>query len=323
MKPKYTPRVLKTFCLVSSLIMFSIFPAVAQNNKSSNDKELDDLSAVLTHDQNETTSYTTGTFKATRIANSHSIENLSTGVLDFRVSHRFGALDNGISEFFGLDNATTRIGFDYGITDWLMTGIGRSTLLKEFDGFLKAKILRQTSNNSMPVSLSYVGALSYQKNDISLPTGVKFPIINRFAYMNQLLIARKISTALSLQLMPTHLHYNFVTYNDEPNDVISIGAGGRLKLSKRLAVTAEYFYNIPGQKLSDSKNALTVGLDIETGGHVFQLLFSNANSITERMVIGNSSESWDKGQIHFGFNISRVFTIVKPRGFENNRNSTW
>lgn len=267
--------------------------------------------------------YTTATFKSTRIANGHSIENTGQGVLDFRVSHRFGMLNQGIRDFFGLDNATTRIGFDYGVTDWLMIGIGRSSYMREYDGFLKLKLLRQQENGGMPLSLSYMGGISIQDNDVLIPAGTEYYFSNRMAYINQLLIARKFSQSVSLQLMPTHVHYNLVQFNDEPNDVIAIGIGGRIKLSNRISLTGEYYYQLPDNQLRDTRNSLTIGFDIETGGHVFQLLFSNSTGITERHAVGMTTGDWGNGDIHFGFNISRVFTVVKPKGFENSRNKIW
>lgn len=312
----------KIFLLLSASLLWqqSVIAQVADSTSSVNE-----LEALLDEAPGESggKSYVMGTFKTTRIANGHSVENVAAGVLDFRINHRFGRINDGIGEFFGLDNAVTRIGFDYGITDWLMVGVGRSTFLKEYDGFLKARILRQTEDNKMPVSLSYMGSISTQKNDIELPAGQEYPFSHRLAYVNQLMIARKFGQVLSLQLMPTHVHYNFVTYNDEPNDLFVMGVGGRLKLSRRIALTAEYYYQLPDNKLRDTRNSFTVGFDIETGGHVFQLLFSNSTGITERSVLGQTTGNWGKGDIHFGFNISRVFTIVKPKGFENSRNKIW
>lgn len=293
----------------------------------------DDLLALLESEPaRPAKEYTTATFKTTRIANGHSIENTAKGVLDFRVNHRFGLINSGFKDFFGLDGATTRIGFDYGITDWLMIGFGRSSYMKEYDGFAKVRLLRQQDNGGMPFSLSYMGA-------ISVLTGEKPPFVadsqeyyfsNRLAYVNQLLIARKFSNALSLQLMPTHVHYNLVNYKNEPNDVIALGVGGRLKLSNRISLTAEWYYQLEGTKRAlegqptmTTRNPLTIGFDIETGGHVFQLLFSNSTAISERNLVGQTMNDWGKGDIHFGFNISRVFTIVKPKGFENSRNKIW
>lgn len=303
--------------------MLHSFTGQAQVNDST-EHDGDDLMAMLTEEPGPVKKeFTTSTFKTTRIANGHSIENVGKGVLDFRVNHRFGQINAGVKEFFGLDNATTRLGFDYGVTDWLMVGIGRSTYLKDVDGFLKVKLLRQTQNNKMPVSISYMGAFSVQ--DVKLiepPAGSDYPFSNRVAYINQLLIARKFANWLSLQLMPTHLHYNFVQYRDDPNDIFAVGIGGRVKLANRISFTGEY-YVVAGDKMRGTRNSLTLGFDIETGGHVFQLLFSNSTGITERSVIGQTTGQWEKGDIHFGFNISRVFTLIKSKEFKNTRNKIW
>lgn len=312
--------------LFACLFMMSPLVMKAQTD-STEIKEEQDLSSLLESEDEDNASgkkqYTTATFKTTRIANGHSIENVGKGILDIRINHRFGALNGGFNEFFGLDNAVTRLGADYGINDWLMIGIGRSTYMKEADGFVKARILRQTDDNSMPISLSYLGAASIQGVKLlENPAGTDYPFSNRLGYVNQLLIARKFSSAFSLQLMPTHVHNNFVMYANEPNDIFALGAGGRLKLSKRLALTAEYYYQL-GDRMRDSRNSFTLGLDIETGGHVFQLMFSNSTGVSERSVIGGTTERWEKGQVHFGFNISRVFTVVRPKEFKDSRNKIW
>lgn len=299
------------------------FAAHAQQPDSAN-HDGDDLMAMLSDEPGAAKKeYTTSTFKTTRIANGHSIENVGKGILDFRINHRFGRLNAGFKEFFGLDNAATRIGFDYGVTDWLMIGIGRSTFMKDVDGFVKIKLLRQTENDGMPLSVSYLGSVSVQDTRlVEPPAGSDFPFSNRVAYVNQLLIARKFSNWLSLQLMPTHVHYNFVQFRNDPNDVFALGLGGRVKLSNRIALTGEY-YMVVGDKMTGTRNSLTLGFDIETGGHVFQLLFTNSTGITERTVVGQTTDRWDKGDIHFGFNISRVFTIVRPKEFRNSRNKIW
>jgi len=285
--------------------MFSIAGAGSNLSYAQNDKEI-----------------TIATFETTRIANGQSIENLQKGILDFRINHRFGRINEGFKEFFGLDNATTRIGFDYGLTNWLMIGVGHSSFMKEYDGFLKAKLLKQ-KNNGTPVSISYAGAVYIQTMDVNVPAGYKYYFTNRIAYLNQLLIARKFNDRLSLQLMPTHLHYNLVNYPTEKNDALAIGIGGRIKLSKRIALTGEYYLVPDDFKRQGSKNSLTLGIDIETGGHVFQLMLSNATGVSERAVIGQTTGAWDKGDIHFGFNISRVFTVVKSKETEAAKNKTW
>jgi hypothetical protein len=271
----------------------------------------------------------TATFKATRIITGNSVEHLGAGVLDFRISHRFGRIDDGAKTFFGLDNATTRVGLDYGITKWLMIGLGHNTLNKEDDGFAKVKILRQ-KKEGMPVTLSYAGSISVQTTPKpTLPHGdsSKWHFSNRLYYANQVLIARKFSEAFSLQLMPTLIHYNLVDSSKFSNNTFALGVGGRIKISKRVCVTAEYYYRLTnadmlysGQK---TYNALSIGVDIETGGHVFQLMFSNAQGLTDRSFIGQTTETWEKGAVHFGFNISRVFTIVKPKEFRDKETKSW
>jgi len=281
---------------------------------------------MLDEDQASTSrkSFVTATFKATRIINGHSIENVGAGVLDFRISHRFGPVNQGISDFFGLDGATTRLGFDYGITDWLMVGLGRSSYQKEVDGFFKAKVLRQTESNSMPISLSVVGASGIQTTEAPVvPPGTEYHFTNRLAYTWQVLVARKFSNRFSMQFMPTIVHYNLVPTAAESNNVLAMGVGGRLKLSHRLSLTGEYYYTLENNKLNGSHNALAFGMDIETGGHVFQLFFTNSVGMSERTFIGQTTGDWGKSDVHFGFNISRVFTIVKPKEMEGTRNKIW
>jgi hypothetical protein len=262
------------------------------------------------------TFYTTATFKTTRLIDGHSVENTAAGVLDVKISHRFGTIggtNGGAYNFFGLDNATMRLGFDYGLTNRLMIGVGRSTSLKTFDGFFKWKILRQsTGKNKMPVTVSYVptiGLISFRDTAV-----YKF-FSNRINFTHQLLVGRKFSEGLSLQVMPTLVHRNFPIDNG-PNDVWAIGVGGRQKLSKRTSFNAEYYYQIPKYRVPGSTNVLSLGFDIETGGHVFQLHVTNSSSMTESNFITGNKGSWDKGDILFGFNISRVFTVNKKHNKE-------
>lgn len=288
-----------------------------------NDDDNDDLMSML-DDMPEKKRYVSATFKTTRVVTAHSVENTGKGVLDFRVNHRFGAINNGVSTFFGLDDANTRIGFDYGVTDWLMVGFGRNTFQKEYDGFFKAKLIRQAEKDGSPVTLSYLGAMSIQAMPApTLPPGQEYLFSNRLYYVNQILVARKFNQWLSLQLTPTHIHYNLVPTVAEPNDLIAVGLGGRIKISNRVTLNGEYYFRVPGTELNGYRNVLSVGVDIETGGHVFQLMLSNSRAMTERALIGQTPGNWGNGDIHFGFNISRVFTIVRPKGFENSRNKIW
>jgi hypothetical protein len=318
-------RIIPAILIAASVL--TTYHADAQDNKKDKKEkaasESDELMDLLNDDNTpKAKSYTTATFKTSRLVNGHSIENTAKGVLDFKVSHRFGEVRDGLYSFFGLDGANTLIGFDYGVTDWLMIGISRSTYQKEYEGFTKVKLLRQTDGKGMPVSLSYMGAISAQSMTAPvLPPGQEYYFSNRLCYVNQLLISRKFNQWISLQLMPTHIHYNLVPTTGEPNDLIAMGIGGRVKLSNRISFNAEYYYRI--NQLNGYFNSLSLGFDIETGGHVFQLMFTNATAITERAFIGQSNSDWGNGGIHFGFNISRVFTIVKPKEFKNSEGKKW
>lgn len=315
------------YTLLAALFLSGLsFSAIAQTDTTS-----DELDKLLAEPSGSThaSRYVTATFKGTRVINGHSVENVGKGVLDFRVLHRFGTLNSGTENFFGLDNAITKLSFDYGVSNRLMIGIGRSTYQKEFDGFLKFKLTKQKEHKAMSFSLDYVGAAYIQSlhaSSFHLDTGQTYYFSNRVCYMNQFLIAHKFSSAFSLQLMPTHIHYNLVDNTKDPNDVFSLGFAGRLKFSNRMAFTWEYFYTF--NPLSEANglpvhNALGVGIDIETGGHVFQLVFTNSTSLSERSVVGQTTGDWGNGDIHFGFNISRVFTIVQPKEFKNSKNKIW
>ncbi|MEO5891361.1 MAG: DUF5777 family beta-barrel protein [Ferruginibacter sp.] len=257
--------------------------------------------------------YTTATFKTTRLINGHTVENVGKGVMDVKISHRFGTLNKGGYELYGLDNATMRMGIDYGITPYLMVGVGRSTYQKTYDAFFKIKILRQsTGKRNMPVTLSYIPTIALKTLHFDDPDRKNY-YSSRLFYTHQLLIARKFSAATSLQLMPTFIHRNLAATDANPNDILAIGVGGRQKLTKRLSLNVEYYYQLPGHKIDSSTNSLSIGIDIETGGHVFQLHFTNSVGMSERTFIAENTGKWGKGDILFGFNISRVFNIGKKR----------
>lgn len=259
--------------------------------------------------------YVTGTFKATHIANMQTIEAPAEGALSFVIQHRFGRVNSGAYSFFGLDGATLRLGFDYGITDRLTVGIGRSSYLRTYDGYLKYKLLRQTDgSNNMPVSVSVLGTINIATDSIYK----KAPNYeNRPTYTGQVLIARKISRSLSLQLTPTYLSYNYRDRPADKTDIFALGIGGRMKITKRMSINAEYDYLPTGQigyyNGDKVRNSFSLGWDIETGGHVFQLIFSNSQSMLETQYITQTTGSWGKGDIYFGFNISRNFNLKKKK----------
>ena len=273
----------------------------------------DDLMNLVNQSTPKEINYTTATFKSTRIMNGHSIERMPHGQLDVRISHRFGTLNSGGYNFFGLDQSNIHLGLEYGITNWLMVGVGRSEFEKTFDGFAKFSILRQsTGAKNMPVSVSVLTSVALKTLKFTDQTRTNY-FTSRLAYVGQILVARKINEAFSVQLTPSYVHRNLVATELDPNDIWALGAGARVKLTKRVSLNGEYYYIAnPKTYLSQQVyNPLSVGFDIETGGHVFQLFFTNSLGMTEKQVRGGTTGQWKKGDIHFGFNISRVFTLVK------------
>lgn len=267
-------------------------------------------------DEKPATDYTFATFKTTRVVSGHSVENPANGVLLFMVSHHFGKVNSGGYDFFGLDQATMRLGLEYGITSFLSAGIGRSTYQKTYDGFLKAKILRQCKGErNMPVTITLFTAMDVFSLKWQNPDRKNY-FTSRMSFVNQVLVARKFSDKLSLQLAPTFIHKNMVPTAWDDNDTYAVGFSGRYKITQRVSVNAEYFHVLPGSVADNFENPLSVGFDIETGGHVFQLHFSNAQPMFERAFITETKGKWNKGDIYFGFNISRVFTLKKPADFK-------
>lgn len=255
------------------------------------------------------------TFKSTRVINCHSIERMQAGDLEFHVSHRFGLINSGFKKFFGLDESSSYISLEYGITDWLEAGLGRATVDAYFNGFIKLSPVRQSKGKlAMPVSASiYLGAMTTTM-DYPDPQWV-VDAVHRRSYVAQVLVARKFSPWLSLQLSPTFVHRNMVATPQDPNDLFALGIGGRIKFTKRAAVSAEYFL-VKGRALMTGApryNPLSIGFDIETGSHVFQIFVSNSIHILENGFIGETTRTWTKRELHVGFNISRVFTVVKKK----------
>jgi hypothetical protein len=269
----------------------------------------EDLLSLLLDE--ETTEYTGAIFKTSRIINGHSIENTPKGIVDIKISHRFGFINNGVYDLFGLDGATIRIGGDFGITDRLSVGIGRSSLEKMYDTYGKIKLLRQsTGKRKMPFGLSYIASASINTLKHEDPEASNL-FQSRLFYSHELLIARKFNEAFSLQIMPTLVHRNLVQTHSEKHDVIALGIGGRQKLSKRVSLNLEYYYVLPNQLAEQYKNSFSCGFDIETGGHVFQLHFTNSTSMVYKGFITETVGDWFDGGVHFGFNLSRVFTYSR------------
>lgn len=253
--------------------------------------------------------WATGAFKSSRVINGQSMELIGKGVLDVRILHRFGLLSNGAKEFFGLDQASMRMGFDYGLGTNLTVGVGRSTLNKELDAFLKYRPVRQGNGGGSPVSIVLVSGMTVFTTPWIDSTRKNY-FSSRLAYYNQIIIGRKFSNAFSLQVSPIMVHRNMVTNADDENNTWALGIGARLKLTKRTAFVVDYQPILAGRE-PGTKDPLSVGFDIETGGHVFQLHFSNSTGMNEKAFLtGTTSDFW-KGDIRFGFNLSRVFQVSK------------
>ena len=286
------------------LILFLMGPLSQMTGQS--------LDSLLMDQMEPGTDFTTATFKATRILNGHSIERTSEGQLDFRISHRFGTVNSGAYEFFGLDQAHIHLSLEYGIKDWIMLGIGRGTFEKTVNGFSKISLIRQSSGlRNMPLSVSYMTGI-YINGLRWEDSKEAFEFHHRLSFVHQVLIARKFSPGFSLQITPSYLHQNLVTGSSDHNDLFALGAGSRIKLSKRISVNAEYFYLFKPDNKSLSNalyNPLSLGIDIETGGHVFQIIFTNSVGMEENAFLGHTSGRWLDGDVHVGFNISRMFQI--------------
>jgi hypothetical protein len=275
----------------------------------------DDLLKELEQTQTPEVEYIEQTFKGTRVINGQSVETKGQGELEFIFAHRFGPMNGGLYELFGLDQAYVRLGLEYGVTDRLGFGFGRNSVDKTMDTYGRLKILRQSKGAKvMPVTITAFAQaairMSPRKEDD--PTGT-LTTVNRMSYTAQLLIARKFNSRLSLQLMPTMIHRNRVDKTIEDNDQFAIGAGGRLKLSRSVALTTEYYYRLNTFETNPNKDVLGFGIDIETGGHVFQLVLTNTRGLTERAWLTETTGDFFDGDIHLGFNITRTFQLAKRK----------
>ena len=266
-----------------------------------------DLEDLLEDELTNTTSEVTATFKGTRLLNGHTVETRKKGVFEYLISHRFGRINSGIDELFGLDQANIRFGFEYSLTDDFTVAFGRSSFEKTYDVYLKYKILKQTKGDkSFPFSLTLFNSTTQETAKNYDPTK-KPSFSNRLVYSSQVIIARKFNSNFSFQVTPSFIHHNTVTTAEDSNNMFAIGFGGRMKLNQRLAITGEYFYNTSPFQSTKVFNPIALGLEIETGGHVFQLIFTNSISMVEKGFLTETSGDFFNGDIHFGFNISRAF----------------
>ncbi len=246
---------------------------------------------------------TDSAFKALKIVNLESTKLAAKKELYFIVAHRFGSVEGGFESFFGLDNAVTQIKFEYGLTQWLTLAAGRSE--QAYDVSAKYRLWPQMKNG-FPVSVVVFNSVAFnnQLKESNLP---KLEFSDRMSYVSQVLVSRKFSERFSLELAPSFLHENFVSDNNQSNSQFVMGVGGRLKVSKRVSINVDYAAHTNRASGSPYKNPLSVGVDIDTGGHVFQMHFTNSQGMHEAGFLGNTTGDWGEGDIYFGFNLSRVF----------------
>ena len=265
-----------------------------------------DLLDVLELEAPVTENIVSATFKGTRIVNGHSIENRKNKELEFIIPHRFGRVNTGFEELFGLDQANIRFALEYGLTDDLTAGLGRSSFEKTYDGYLKYSLLKQkTGANAFPFAVSLFGSIAAKSQKAI--AGNERTFAESLFYVGQVLIAKKVNSSLSIQVTPTYVHRNLATIAADPHDIFALGFGTRVKLSKRVSLNAEYYQQFQNLTSINARNSLAFGVDIETGGHVFQIILSNAITMVEKSFITETTGNFFGGDIHLGFNLSRTF----------------
>ncbi|OGS70098.1 MAG: hypothetical protein A3F91_13350 [Flavobacteria bacterium RIFCSPLOWO2_12_FULL_35_11] len=271
------------------------------------------LDAILAQESIDNSTDVSGTFNGTRIMNGQSIETRQKGVLEFLIQHRFGRINSGGYELYGLDESNIRFGLEYAVTNDFAIALGRSSFEKVYDGYVKYRLLKQkTGNKSAPLSITLF-ASGVEKTLKDYAPSKKPSFGDRLVYTSQILIARKFNSDFSLQITPTYLHYNMASSSIDPNDIYAVGVGTKIKISKHLSINGEYYYSINSSKSKATENSIALGLDIETGGHVFQLIFTNSRAMIEKGFIAETEGDFFNGDIHFGFNISRDFYLNKAK----------
>ena len=248
----------------------------------------------------------TATFKDTRVINMQSNETPGAGVLHFVIAHRFGRINEGAYSLWGLDNASMRMGFDYGLTDRWTLGVGRSTFQKTYEASIKGKLFLQKSDNSVPVSVTYYSVIMANGLRWQEPDRENL-FSSRLSYVNQLIVTRKINDRTSLAVVPSLIHRNLVDITSKSHDQWTLGLGGQHKLTHRVSINSEYHFLVNGLDEATT-NSLSLGVDIETGGHVFQLHITNSQGMFERAFLTETTGTWLDGDLFFGFNLSRVFS---------------
>ena len=275
------------------ILLLFLFPLLTY----SQDDLLSGVEAPITKEK------VTSAFKALKIVNLESTKLAAKGDLYFVVAHRFGSIKDGFEGFYGLDNANTQIKFIYGLTPGINISAARSEFAYDFA--TKYMLLPQIKDG-FPVTIAGFNSLSIN-NTLKESLYPKLEFKNRLTYVAQLLISRKLSEKLSLEIVPSFFHENFVLDPEQSNSQYAIGFGGRYKFAKRWSLNMDYAAHLNRASNSIYKNPLSIGFDLETGGHVFQMHFTSSQAIDEAGYLGRTTGDWIKGDIFFGFNLARVF----------------
>lgn len=275
------------------LLVFLVAPFLSW----AQDDLLKDIDSVATKQKVESA------FKALKIVNIESTKLAAKGDLYLIIAHRFGSIEDGIEGFFGLDNAITQIKFTYGLTDWLTINAARSEQAYDISG---KYLLYSQIEKGFPVAIAGFSSIAFN-NTLKENNYPNMKFEDRIIYVNQLLISRKFNNRLSLELAPTYLHENFVIDDNQDNSQFLIGMGGRFKFAKRWSINVDYATHLNRSDTSSFHDPLSIGVDLDTGGHVFQMHISNSQGIHEAGFLANTPGLWESGDIFFGFNLLRVF----------------
>lgn len=274
--------------LICSLIVFS------------QDELLNEIDTVI-----EEPNYASAVFKGLKVINFESTKLVAKKGFNFIVSHRFGTVKNGFQNLFGLDEAVTHLNFVYGLSDNINISASRSSNQKIYEVATKFRLVNQQAGKLPFTVVGYTSVLANTSLDTdNLP---KLEFKHRLSYVAQLLVSRKMNKNLSLILSPTFFHDNYLTDDFQDNSQYGVGFGSRYKLGKRWSLNTEYGVHLNRSENSLYKNPFSIGVDLETGGHVFQLLFTNSQSMNTNGVFGTSTGEWGESDVYFGFNLARSF----------------
>ena len=245
------------------------------------------------------------TWKSLKVVNFETTKLVAPKEFQLIISHRFGSVENGIDDLFGMDNAVTRFQFAYGLTEWMHVEASRTGFNKTYQLATKFKLKKQI-DEGFPFSIALFTAMD-ANTELDKSIYPKLEFIDRLGYTAQFIVARKISKRLSAQLSPTLFHQNFVTFDPQDNTQYAMGLGARYKLTNRWSLNADYGYHLNRADGSPFVNPLSIGVDLETGGHVFQMHFTNAQPMLTNGFLSQATGDWTKGRFYFGFNLVRVF----------------